>query len=105
VSRLLAYRRIAMTKEEREIFDDIGARLGALEFIARQLLSIHIREEEGDPLESASRLQASAATGLRAKLDDFAEGNEKERMRKQTIHVLRIYEDLIRGYEEDDRSG
>jgi hypothetical protein len=89
---------------EDEIFDDIAARMGALEFMVRQLLSIHVRED-GDPLESASRLQVSAATGLREKLDQMEEGAEKERMRLQTKHVLRIFEDLIRGYEVDDPSG
>ena len=87
---------------DNEILDDISARLSALEFMVRQLFSAHLRADDRDPFESASALQLSAATNLRETLDAMEEGPAKARMQQLNGHVTRIFEDLIRGFEQDE---
>jgi hypothetical protein len=95
---------------EDEIFDDIAARISALEFMVRQVLSTLLRSgllrgESRAPLESALALQMAAAQRLRENLDGMEEGDDKKRMRLLNTHAARIYEDLIRTFEEDESSG
>lgn len=85
---------------QNEIFDDIAARIGALEFMVRQLLSAHIRSSDENPAEAIAMLQATTATALRSKQDSLSHEDEKRRFAQQSVHIARIYEDLLRALEE-----
>lgn len=88
---------------EEEIFDDIAARISALEFMMRFVLSERLRAGSNDPAEEAFKLQVSAAARIRQLIDEWPVEDEKDDLRRMNSHVARIFEDLLRGIEADKR--
>lgn len=85
---------------QNDINDDIAARLGAIEFMLRQLFIAYVRSSEGNPEETVAMLQASTAAILRETQSSISDANDRARFAQQSVHIARIHEDILRGLEE-----
>jgi hypothetical protein len=89
---------------QNEIFDDIAARLGAVEFMLRQLFCAYARDNSSDPAETVGMLQATTAEALRSVHDSASTDDDRASLARQSTHIARIYEDVLRALEASDRS-
>jgi len=76
--------------------EDLAARLGAIEFMIRQLYSAQLKARGVAPKELVLAAQGQVMVDLRDKVESEVDLDKRARMQKTVAHINRIYEELVR---------